>query len=308
MKELFRGALRVEKTELGWEPLRFTDAGLEAWASHREGWRVRSRCTSAISLAFTTDAAHIRMPFAACNFSRVYLGFDVYENGRLTQHIFFPDSCPEGVLEYDCRTEGEKTIEIYLSCLCQIIVKDLDAGNVRPLPQLPQRVLFFGDSITQGMTAHCPSLIYPVLYCRKTGTQPVDLGVGGAMFEEWQLDFLADYGPSKIFVAYGINDLAHGEPNDVLLPRADAFLKRLRGVYPDIPATVITPIWNKMMEGRPGFPVVYAEYCGRLTEIAKQYGYSVVDGSLLMPHDRRHTVDGTHPNEEGFALMTLGLL
>ena len=128
------------------------------------------------------------------------------------------------------------------------------------------------------------------------------------MFEEWQLDDLPDYAPSKLFVAYGINDLAHGEPNDVLLPRADAFLKRLRGIYPDIPAAVITPIWNKMMEDRPGFPAVYAEYCGSLAGIAGQYGYTVVDGSLLMPHDRRHTVDGTHPNEEGFALMTLGLL
>ena len=308
MKDLFRGALRVEKTDEGWAPLRFTDEGLEAWAAHREGWRVRSHCTSAISLAFVTDADEIRMPFAACNFSRVFLGFDVYEDGRLTAHIGFPDSCPEGVLEYTCRKHGEKTIEIYLSCLCQIIVKGLEAGNVRPLPQLARRALFIGDSITQGMTAKCPSLIYPVLYGRKKGVQPIDLGVGGGMFESWQLDNLPDYGPSEIFVAYGINDLAHGEPNDVLLPRAEEFLKKLHAIHPDVPSTVITPIWNKMMEDRPGFPEIYAEYCEALTEIAAGIGYRVVDGTLLLPFDRRHTVDGTHPNEEGFALMTLGLL
>ena len=308
MKELFRGALRVEETDAGWAPYRFTEEGLAAWTQRREGWGVRSRCTSAISVAFVTDADTIRMPFTACNFSRVYVGFDIYENGILTAHRFFPDSCPAGVLEYTCLSAGEKTIEIYLSCLCQIIVGGLEAGNVRPLPPLARRALFIGDSITQGMTAHCPSLIYPVLYSRKKGMQPIDLGVGGGMYEAWQLDTLPDFDPAEIFVAYGINDLAHGEPNDVLLPRADEYLRKLRSLHPDVPTAVITPVWNRMIDDQPGFSAIYTEYCGTLAEIARACGCRVVDGARLLPFDSRHTVDGTHPNEEGFALMALGLL
>ena len=308
MTDLFRGALYVKKTDAGWAPMRFTDEAIAVWTSHREGWRIRSQATSAISLAFATDADVIRMPFTAVGFSRPFLGFDVYENGVLTAHILYPDNTPEGTLEYKCRAQGEKTVEIYLSCLCQIIVGGLEAGNVRPLPQPAHRTLFIGDSITQGMTVRCPSLIYPVLYCRKKGQQPIDLGVGGGMFESWQLDYLPDFHPSDIFVAYGINDLAHGEPNDVLLPRAEEFLEKLRGIHPDVPAAVITPLWNKMMEDRPGFPAVYAEYCTALAGIARKYGYRVVDGERLLPFDRRHTVDGTHPNEEGSALIALGLL
>lgn len=308
MLSLFHGALRVEHTEKGYEALRFSPAILNEWTNRRAGWGVRARCTCGISLAFYTDAEIVRMPFSACNFSRVFVGFDIYENGILSDHIEFPDSCEGGTLEYKTKNPGEKLVEIYLSCLNQIIVQDIEAGNITPAYENPHRVLFIGDSITQGMTAKYPSLTYPTLYARKKGMQVINLGVGGAKFESWQLEDFPEYDFERVFVAYGINDLCSGEAVDELLHKARDFLKKLIPIADGKPVTVITPIWNRAIPNEEGFLEKFTAYSAKLSEYAYEFGFVSVDGMKLMPPDPRFTFDGTHPVESGFALMTVGLL
>jgi|GEM_PF-1612990 len=308
MTDLFHGVLRVEKTEEGFAPYRFTPEGLTRWGERNSGWLVRSSCTSSVSLAFFTDSDKIRLSFSVRNFSRPFVGFDVYENDCYTRHIDFEDNCPGGILEYSCRNEGEKKIEIFLSCLNQIIVSSLEAENIRPVPQNPHRILFFGDSITQGMTGKCPSLIYPTLYARKRGMQAVNLGVGGAKYEDWQLENFPDYAPEEIFLAYGINDLYQNPDTALILSRAEQFLTKTAALFPQLPRTVLTPIWNRAIDEDEGFAPRFHAYSKELTAMANALGYRVIDGLTVFPTDRRFTFDGTHPTDEGFTYLAHSLL
>ena len=308
MNELFHGALRVEKTAEGYAPYRFTPAGITRWGERRSGWLIRSSCTSSVSLAFFTDSDKISLSFSVSNFSRPFVGFDVYENDSYTRHFDFEDNCTGGTLEYVCRNAGEKKIEIFLSCLNQIVISSLHAENIRPVPQNPHRLLFLGDSITQGMTAKCPSLIYPTLYARKRGMQAVNLGVGGAKYEDWQLDDFPDYGAEEVFLAYGINDLCSNPDTPHLLSCAESYLQKVAALFPTQPKTVLTPIWNRAIDEDEGFAPRFRTYSDELTAIAKGLGYRVIDGLTVFPNDRRFTFDGTHPTDEGFAYLALSLL
>lgn len=305
----FRGAVRVTESDGFFTPHRFTAAQEAHYAAISEGALIRARCSSSVSLAFTTSAAVISFDYRADAFSRAFVGFDVYENGCLTAHILEPDRSEAGHITYECRSIGKHEIEIYLSCLNEISLGNIDFGaDAQPLASCRPKLLFLGDSITQGMTSKCPSLVYPTLYARSCGADILNHGVGGAKFDQTHLDDMPDYAPDHIFVAYGINDLFQSEDTDAILENARAYLERLRWLYPNAGRTVITPIWNARLEREPEFAARFKLYTEKLIEIAHDTGAGCADGCRLVPNDPRHLFDGTHPNEEGFALYAIGLL
>lgn len=309
MKQFFRGAVRITESDGFFTPHRFTEAQEAHYASISEGALIRARCSSSVSLAFTTSAGVISFDYRADAFSRAFVGFDVYENGILTRHFDEPDRSEAGHIVYECRSEGKHEIEIYLSCLNEISVGNADFGSdAQPLPAYRPKLLFIGDSITQGMTAKCPSLVYPTLYARNCGAELLNHSVGGAKFDKTHLDDMPDFAPDHIFVAYGINDLNQCGDNAVLLENAAQYLERLRQLYPQVGRTVITPIWNAKLAKEPEFAGRFAHYSAELARIAGSFGCQAVDGLKLVPNDPRHLFDGTHPNEQGFGFYALGLL
>ncbi|NMA09244.1 MAG: SGNH/GDSL hydrolase family protein [Clostridiales bacterium] len=306
MRQLFHNTARVVHTEEGYQALRFSDAQLAHYAQMSDGARIRSMCTASVKLDFCTTADEITLDFLVRDFSRPYVGIDVYEDGRLTRHQEYADRCESGTLRYICMGRGCKRVELYLSCLNNMIITGYDFGDAEPVEPYPGSLLILGDSITQGMTVKCPSLCWASLLGRKWNMETYNMGVGGAKYDAAHLDGM-DLSPTRILVAYGINDLSGVTGTDGILQNADVFLKKLRAMYPGVPTTVMTPIWNARLINDAVFAELFTEYCGALTKLAQGYGCTVADGLTLLPHDSRHLFDGAHPNEEGSALMALAL-
>jgi len=308
LSHFFRGTVRVTESDGFFTPHRFTSAQEKHYAAIGEGAYIRARCSAGVSLGFTTSAATLSFDYRADCFSRPYVGFDIYENGYLTAHIEEPDNARSGHIVYECRTAGRHTIEIYLSCLNEVSVGNADFGvDAEPLPEQAKKLLFLGDSITQGMTSKCPSLVYPTLYARYIHADLLNHGVGGAKFDVTHLDDMPDVMPDHVFVAYGINDLYQDEALEKQLEKAEIYLRRLRALYPAVGCTVITPVWNERL-AEPPFADRFARYGAELAQIAATLGCHTVDGLKLIPQDPRHFCDGTHPTEQGFALYALGLI
>ncbi len=308
MRELFHNADRVELTGAGARPLRFSPAQLAHYAELSEAAGTRSLCTAGVTLEFVTDAPEIAFSYRADHFSRAHVGFDVVENGRLCAHIAEPDHSPGGRVAYRRRERGPSAIRIHLSNLNCVTVTDVDFGDWRPLPPKVRVILYLGDSITQGMTARCPSLTYPALLSRHFAAESLNMGVGGMRFDPAHLDGMPALRPWRVVVAYGINDIYREDDIAPPLRNAAAFLEKLRTLYPAAPVDVVTPLWNAKLEEDPDFPPRFAAYAGGLAELAVRNGCHPVDGLALVPHDGRHFADGTHPNELGFSQYALGLL
>jgi hypothetical protein len=159
---IFKNAYKVIKTEEGYFPVRFTDKQLEYYKNLSKATEDRSLCTAGICMDFYTDAECITFSYRADHFSRRYVGFDFYENGIFKRHIEEALDTKQSTLTYPLTEKGIKRVTVYVPNLSRIRVYDLDIGNFQCIKEQPsQKLLFLGDSITQGMVALSPSLALP---------------------------------------------------------------------------------------------------------------------------------------------------
>ena len=310
---IFKNAYKVIKTEEGYFPVRFTDKQLEYYKNLSKATEDRSLCTAGICMDFYTDAECITFSYRADHFSRRYVGFDFYENGIFKRHIEEALDTKQSTLTYPLTEKGIKRVTVYVPNLSRIRVYDLDIGNFQCIKEQPsQKLLFLGDSITQGMVALSPSLAFPTQVARALNAQSLNRGVGSAKFDVDSLDEQDKYDPDSIFIAYGINDIYQlkdiAELENVL-KTADKYLYKLKNIYKHAKVYIITPIWCLRYDEDQSFKEMFDEYQKELTTLAKKYGFIPVNGLALMPHDTKYHQDHTvHPADSGFNHIAENLL
>ena len=165
----------------------------------------------------------------------------------------------------------------------------------------PNRMLIFGDSITQGYDAIYPSHSYANVLADHLNADARNKGIGGDMFCPGLIDEDEQNDPNYITVAYGTNDWYFKTP-EVLEADAREFYSKLTKVYPNAKIFAITPIWRiSERENRPGGDFT------RVSSVLKRAAeglanVTVIDGYNLVPHDPKLYLDGgLHPAESGFA-------
>ena len=162
-----------------------------------------------------------------------------------------------------------------------------------------RKMLFIGDSITQGWNSEIDSLAYAPLVADHFNAECIVQGVGGACYEPDTVDKL-DFSPDTVIVAYGTNDAGKENILSVLEEKCKGTLEKERLYYPNARIVVITPIWRKDQDVlRVYGHVSRVSEC--IARVAKSLGCCVIDGLTLVPHDEKFFIDNVHPNALGFA-------
>ncbi|MBE6612855.1 MAG: hypothetical protein E7632_10225 [Ruminococcaceae bacterium] len=161
-------------------------------------------------------------------------------------------------------------------------------------------VLYYGSSITHGVGASRPGMIYPAIISRRLDCNFINLGMNGsAKAEDTMCAYLASLDPSVFVMDYDYN-----APNAAYLKEThEKLYLTFRAAHPDTPVVMVgKPNSWPNTDCADRRDVIFETY-----DAARKRGEKVifVDGqSLFQGHLHEEcTVDGCHPNDVGFARM-----
>ncbi len=313
-EQYYHGILRLEETEGGVRPMRFTDSETALY-SVSEARRIRAAVSAGENIALVTDAASVRVDMTVLNMSRKCADLGLYLDGVKQPKVEV--GCTEpGDYSAVIALDGQKhTVEIYLPHLSEVLLRAVEVSGCTvcgPIPKKKKVYLAYGDSITQGMEATDPAAIYPVLTARELDMELYDFGVGGATFLPGEM---ADNGLKADIVtaAYGINDWLSGAmiSPEAFRDNVCGFCRNLIALHPEAEKFVISPFWiqdKAQVRSLGNFNDVTKRIAAICAEFASD-GLHFIDGTSLVPNDRAYFNNGgVHPNELGFSYMAMKLL
>lgn len=202
------------------------------------------------------------------------------------------------------------------------------------------RILFLGDSITQGVGASTPENCYVRLVGKQLNCDVVNYGVSGTRIGRqshvhgstlWNYDFrlraeIMDANADKVFVFGGTNDYGHGRLalGNVCERTPDTFCNELRLLietlvkkYDRDKLCFILPLRRygdengiacKGEDGRQ-MGAGLSDYVNAMRQILGEYGVDVLDlyeNGIPKPTVKtgdEYTIDGVHPNDRGYQLI-----
>ena len=321
IKSILTGILEVHDDGTGLIPLRSGKLWREALAEvpHYE----RRSCQSAsVTLDLCTDASGIRIDLDGWREpdDRIFC-VDVLENNVLTGSFFEELPLLEGkdYVPVERKTlsftlsPGEKRVTVVFPWIlvARIRAVELEGGTLFR-PYTPKRYwIAFGDSITHGAYAKCPSMTYVNQLARLMDAHVLNHGIGGERF--FGRNLVPGTYPKCDFVtiAYGTNDYRNGtrEEFDREMPE---FLRRAAAEFPNTPIFVILPLW-RLQEGQGkiwemGRTLEEVRSCIR-QEAAKYPNMYLVEGAKLVPHLPEFYGDKflLHPSDLGFSQYAMNL-
>ena len=183
---------------------------------------------------------------------------------------------------------------------------ELDDGAFVKPHSFDRKILFIGDSITQGWASSHDSYSYAYRLSSFFNAESVIQGTGGAYFHEDCFDRI-DFDPDVVFMAYGTNDFGHFKTYDELRAHADAHMALVAEEYKGKKLFYISPIWRNKRDGKA---MGSFEGCrNTLIECAEKNGFEHIDGlTLVPPRPELFQDEYLHPNDNGFSLYAENLI
>ena len=291
LKKIYFGAYRFEENDGYLEGYHFTLEQIEYLSSLSEFWAERCRVTNAKTLEFTTSATEFSFDYRITPTPAMDT-VELMVNGVLIKIYNAKEIEAEGKMTFEL-PEGNKNVVVYLTGDCKIGITNFEINE----PYLPavkgDKVLWIGDSITQGYGPYRASHTYVSSANRYLNYDVINQGVGGYRYEEKLLMEMPGYCPDKIIVAYGTNQ--YKEENSC--EAVELFYKRLNNLYGNIPVLCITPIWRG--DQKDTFDI-FKDFGKKIMEICNRYSnIKTVDGLTLVPHLSEYFLDDLHPNALG---------
>jgi lysophospholipase L1-like esterase len=203
-----------------------------------------------------------------------------------------------------------------------------------------KKIIFLGDSITEGAWASSVEKRYTDLVAQKTGAIVYNHGVGGTRIAKqkrpspearWDLDFCLrakdmEKDADIIFVFGGTNDYGHGDAelgqmsdrtNDTFYGALHQLYTYLNETYPKAQKIIMTPLHRvneeSLLNDHNSFvPIAPLKtYVEIIREVAEYYSFPVLDlfkNSGIQPEvpaiREAFTADGLHPNDAGYELIS----
>lgn len=305
IKKAFCGAVEFKEKAGALCPRRFTDKQYEYFAETENYihklWK--GRASADMEIDFHTDSNIIEMEMTCFRAGAPKLcGIDIYVDSVLYEHIEYTIDEDTEVTLHSNLPEGKKRVTIYFPRFHGVNIKrfEIDDDAIFKPAQKDMKLLFFGDSITQGYTTTYPSLTYTSIVGRGLNAQCVNQGIGANVFHDGDIDENLPYKPDRIFVAMGTNDWTH---NRDINTEANKYLSKLSKIYPGVKIYVILPIWRgRLNEHEQKTTVSFDEMHQILKKTCSSFeNVKVIDGRELVPNDMSlFNPDTTHPNKEGF--------
>jgi lysophospholipase L1-like esterase len=185
---------------------------------------------------------------------------------------------------------GAKQVVIYLPADATVLVKNFTVnGDVAPVKK-GKKVLWLGDSITQGYGPLRSAHTYVSVANRLFNYDIINQGIGGYIYDKKSLTKMEGYQPEMLIVALGTNQYGMKD-----MTMVEEYYETLMGIYgTEIPVITISPIWRG---DRPEEYDVFLHFCEEVKRIAGKYpNVRVIDGLTLVPHLSEYYRDNLHPN------------
>jgi hypothetical protein len=170
-------------------------------------------------------------------------------------------------------------------------------------PRPPKPVVFYGTSITHGISASRPGMTHVAILGRRLQRPTINLGFSGNGKMEPELsELLAELDPA-VYVIDCLPNLGAEEIRD----RVEPLVKKIRAAHPDTPILLVedrTMQDSFLMQGRMEYyhQKNRAELRAAFSRLqqAGVTGLHYLPGDHLLGEDGEGTTDGSHPNDLGF--------
>lgn len=289
--QIYRGALAFEETEGGYiRAYQYNNNQMNYFKRASEFWYDRCKASTAKTLEFSTEAELVSFDYRI-----TWVGsqdsFELCVNNRIREIIYVKDIKEEGRISFALE-KGTKNVIIYLPADATVEIRNVEADSELRRVKKSTRVLWLGDSITQGFGPLRSSQTYVSVANRILNYDIVNQGIGGYVYDKYSLDRIEGYIPDKIIVALGTNQYG-----DDCRKNIEEYYDKLTSIYKGVPILCITPIWRgDNLEGLP----TLIRFCDMLKDIVSNYSQvTVVDGFELVPHLSEYFLDNLHPNQLG---------
>ena len=301
IKEITVGAVHMENIDGDMRFYKYFPYMIPMWGEIKETLAKRARNTTGIRLDFHTNSKHLNLEIEEPAKFEIYIdGFFRYTM-KDTQSLSVDIDTPHGEPLEDAR------VTVYFPSHKEGKLKfvELDDGAYVRRHDFDRKILFMGDSITQGWESGFDTLSFASKVSRYFNAESVIQGVGGACFhpeflEQLPIDF------DWVIVAYGTNDFAFRKDFDEFYTYMCEYMAKLSRIYGDKRVFVISPIWRVLTENETSER--FEKYRSAIVAEAEKYGFIHIDGAHLVPPISDLYTDGVHPNCVGFSLYAENLI
>lgn len=288
LKTIYYGVLEFEETKDGYlQAFQYTKEQMNYFEKVSEFWYERCMASGAKTLEFQTTAS-----YASFEYNLIWKGSDdsveLAVDGLISKIYYVKDLEDKGVLSFDFPS-GDKKVTIYLPADATMLIRSFDIDGEWAPVKKGEKVLWMGDSITQGYGPLRAGETYVSVANRILKYDILNQGIGGYVYDKNVLMKMNDYQPDKIIISMGTNQFGTETMQDV-----EEYYEQLKQIYGDTPVLCITPIWRGDV---PGGEPTLIRFCQKTKEICEKYpNITVVDGFKLVPHLSEYFLDDLHPN------------
>ena len=242
--------------------------------------------------------------------------FDVYKNGQYLRTVE-PSSAPgvQEVAVYDDPSGASVELAVLFPYSGSFLVHGvgITGGSAYgPPPHKGPRVLFHGDSITQGVGTAQARGNYVWVTCEQLRCEPINLGFAGSA---WGDKPVAEYIASRndfnaVVLAFGTNSYRRASETPAQFSTTyETFVSTIRKTHPQTPILCITPLWRAAdttgEKNQTGY--THQQYRDAVSRAVKKLQASdpnlyLLDGKELVPQEL-YAADEIHPTDDGAAIM-----
>lgn len=301
LKTIYTGTYCFEETKDGYlKSCQYSKPQMEYFKGAFEMWYERCDAGSAKTIEFITDATKVSFDYRitwVCSKDT----FEVWEDDQATGIVYLEKIGDEGKICFDLKEEKKKVV-LYLPVDATVLIKnfEINSNDYTPVKK-GEKVLWLGDSITQGYGPLRSAHTYVSVANRLLGYDIINQGIGGYIYDKNSLMKMNGYTPKKIIVSLGTNQYGTETMTDV-----EEYYQVLTDIYKDIPILCITPIWRG---DNPEEIDILTGFCEKIKDIVKKYTQiTVVEGYRLVPHLSEYYLDDLHPNQLGAELYGRNLV
>ena len=288
LKAIYHGVLWYQETEDGYlQAFQYTKEQNEYFEKVSEFWFERCTASTAKTLEFTTTAT-------ACSFDYKFIwkgsedSVELWIDGQATDIRYVKDMGKEGNLSFEL-PEGNKNVVIYLPADATLVLKNFEINGAYEPVTKKEKVLWMGDSITQGFGPLRSAHTYVSVANRLLNYEVLNQGIGGYVYDKNVLMQMYDYKPDKIIISMGTNQFGTESMEGI-----EEYYELLKEIYGNTPVLCILPIWRGDVPD--GLPTLI-KFCNNLRAIVEKYdNITIVDGFKLVPHLPEYFIDKLHPN------------
>ncbi|MCR4991517.1 MAG: SGNH/GDSL hydrolase family protein [Lachnospiraceae bacterium] len=288
LQNIYFGAYSFDEQDGYLMSYQYTKEQIAYFKQAFEFWYERCTASTAKTLEFTTDAQNISFDYKFF-WKGSEDSFELCIDGLIADIKYVKDLSQEGTIKFTLPA-GTKDVIIYLPADATVGIKNFEIdASVMPADK-GEKVLWLGDSITQGYGPDRSAETYVSVANRLLNYDIINQGIGGYVYDKKSLLPMEGYTPDKIIVALGTNQFWTETMKDV-----EEYYETLTDLYGnDIPILCISPIWRG--DQPDAFPK-FIDFCDKVKEIAGRYkNVTVVDGFTLVPHLSEYYKDNLHPN------------